>query len=71
MKALTDAELATLILKAVEAERAACAALCLHLGERTKTIRERATALACFAAIRARDGIGVDGVVNSADTRPS
>lgn len=38
MRALTDTELAALILKAVEAERAACAALCATITERCGTI---------------------------------
>lgn len=77
MKALTDAELAALILKAVEAERAACAALCATIIERCGTIRERSVGFGCYMAILDRgraawaESAGstrIDGPVSKSDT---
>lgn len=69
-KLLTESELSALIQAAVNAERSACAHSCILLGERTRTMRERAVALACFAAIleRGMPSSRIDAAVSKPDT---
>jgi len=54
MRALTDAELAALILEAVKAERWACASAVRDAAQRCVTIADRSIAFGCYLAVMER-----------------
>jgi hypothetical protein len=70
MRALTDAELAALILEAVKAERAACATACADVAGQFLEPK-KAVAWLCYSAIRDRDLAGCsNGTVSDLSEAP-